>query len=112
MRLSGVCVYEHEATPSADPDDHTPALEPGSSTNFSLLTDPTLFELMQKGREATSFEERKAIYDEEQVKFREICNLSMLYSPNTLFAYNKRIENVKPEDSNFLNWATWEWTVN
>ena len=67
---------------------------------------------MQKGREATSFEERKAIYDEEQVKFREICNLSMLYSPNTLFAYNKRIENVKPEDSNFLNWATWEWTVN
>ena len=100
------------ATPSADPDDHTPALEPGSSTNFSLLTDPTLFELMQKGREATSFEERKAIYDEEQVKFREICNLSMLYSPNTLFAYNKRIENVKPEDSNFLNWATWEWTVN
>ena len=100
------------ATPSSDPDDHTPALEPGSSTNFSLLTDPTLFELMQEGRKATSFEERKAIYDEEQVKFREICNLSMLYSPNTLFAYNNRIENVKPEDSNFLNWATWEWKVN
>lgn len=99
------------ASPSADPDDHTPALEPGSSTNFSLLTDPALFDLMQKGRAATSFEERKAIYDQEQVKFREVCNLSMLYSPNTLFAYNKRIKDLRPEDSNFLNWATWEWTV-
>lgn len=99
------------ASPAADPDDHKPALEPGSSTNFSLLTDPTLYELMKKGLEATSFEARKAIYDEEQVKFREICNLSMLYSPNTLFAYNKRIQNVQPTDSNFLNWATWEWKV-
>ncbi|GKI16071.1 peptide ABC transporter substrate-binding protein [Oscillospiraceae bacterium] len=99
------------ASPAADPDDHKPALEPGSSTNFSLLTDPTLYELMKKGLEATSFEACKAIYDEEQVKFREICNLSMLYSPNTLFAYNKRIQNVQPTDSNFLNWATWEWKV-
>lgn len=99
------------ATPAADPDDHTPALEPGSATNFSLLQDTALFDLMIKGRAATSFEERKVFYDQEQVKFRELCNLSMLYSPNTLFAYNKRIQNVRTDDSNFLNWASWEWKV-
>lgn len=96
---------------SIDPDESSSLMNPKGMVNFSRLKDDSLYALLQKGIAGTSFEERKPIYDEYQVKLKELSPMAWLYSANDLIAYNKRISNVKPEDFNNINWATWEWEV-
>lgn len=96
---------------SIDPDEITGILNPNGMANFSRIKDETVFNLLQKGLAGTSFEERRPYYDEAQMKLKETAPMVWLYSANSLFAYNKRLSNIKAGDFSSINWSTWEWKV-
>lgn len=84
---------------------------PGHVNNFSQIADNTLGDLGKAGLKAFTFEERKPIYDEYQVKIKEIVPFAFLYFENKLFAWNERISNVSPANFELLNRSVWEWKV-
>ena len=71
---------------SVDPDESRPHYEIGGGQNWGGITDPKYSELAVKGKSLTTFEERKAVYDEYQKVIAEECPIIYLYSTNSLVA--------------------------
>jgi peptide/nickel transport system substrate-binding protein len=94
-----------------DPSESREMIHPESEVNFALLKSYELAEIADKGINALTFAERVPFFNLYQQRHRDISAMPVLYSPNTLIAYNKRLGNVKPEDFSAEHWATWEWEV-
>ncbi|MDR3138595.1 MAG: peptide ABC transporter substrate-binding protein [Treponema sp.] len=94
-----------------DPSESREMIHPESEVNFALLKSYELSDIIDKGINALTFETRAPFFNQYQRRHREIAALPVLYSPNTLIAYNKRLGNVKPEDFASERWATWEWDL-
>jgi peptide/nickel transport system substrate-binding protein len=94
-----------------DPSESREMIHPESEVNFALLKSYELAGIIDQGINALSFETRVPFFNQYQRRHREIAALPVLYSPNTLIAYNKRLGNVHPEDFASERWATWEWEL-
>ena len=94
-----------------DPSESREMLAKGSSVNFAQLEDSTLTDLIDKGNEALTFEDRKPIFDEFQEKIMEISPMAYLYTSNNLVAASKRLSNLPVKDFDCLNWSLWTWKV-
>jgi peptide/nickel transport system substrate-binding protein len=94
-----------------DPSESREMISPDSEVNFALLKSSELADIADKGIAALTFETRRPFFNQYQQRHRDISAMPVLYSYNTLIAYNKRLSNVKPEDFASEHWATWEWDV-
>ena len=94
-----------------DPSESREMLAKGSSVNFAQLEDSTLTDLIDKGNEALTFEDRKPIFDEFQEKIMEVSPMAYLYTSNNLVAASKRLSNLPVKDFDCLNWSLWTWKV-
>jgi peptide/nickel transport system substrate-binding protein len=94
-----------------DPSESREMIHPESEVNFALLKSYELANIIDRGISALTFEARAPFFNQYQKRHREIAALPVLYSPNTLIAYNRRLGNVHPEDFASERWATWEWDL-
>lgn len=94
-----------------DPGESDVIVKPNDSRNYSLLTDPTYYNIANQGSTLTSFAQRKPIYDEYQEALQKDQPYIWLYHQNDLFAHTKRIQNIPMDDFVWMNFASWEWTV-
>jgi hypothetical protein len=86
-------------------------IHPESEVNFALLASYELANIIDRGISALTFETRTPFFNQYQKRHREIAALPVLYSPNTLIAYNRHLGNVHPEDFASERWATWDWDL-
>lgn len=97
---------------SPDPSECVINFKPDHINNFSHLDDWTIYNTGAEGESAFSFEDRKVCYDRYQELLAEQVPFCFLYFQNNLFAYNKRIQNVKDnEDYSQMNRDVWNWTI-
>lgn len=97
---------------SPDPSECVINFKPDHINNFSHLEDWEIYNTGAQGESAFSFEDRKVFYDQYQELLAEQVPFCFLYFQNNLFAYNKRIQNVKDnQDYAQLNRDVWNWTV-
>lgn len=97
---------------SPDPSECVINFKPDHINNFSHLDDWTIYNTGAEGESAFSFEDRKVCYDRYQELLAEQAPFCFLYFQNNLFAYNKRIQNVKDnEDYSQMNRDVWNWTI-
>jgi peptide/nickel transport system substrate-binding protein len=66
----------------------------GGQYNFGAINSPVLDDLLDRGANTADTEERKAIYDEFQLKFLDEMPVVCLYWPLRLAAVNKRVHNA------------------
>ena len=95
---------------SVDPDESRPHYEIGGGQNWGGITDPKYSELAVKGKSLTTFEERKAVYDEYQKVIAEECPIIYLYSTNSLVACRDFFDYVPMIDFALQNHKVHAWT--
>jgi peptide/nickel transport system substrate-binding protein len=98
---------------STDPDP-TGLWNATAAYNYSRWNNPTADKLLKDAvapPQAFDEEYRNKVYSDWQVQFGEDLPALILYSPNNLWAYNKRMHDVQPLDTNFVNNAH-KWWVN
>ncbi len=76
-----------------------------------LPEDNELAALLMKGNSTLTKEERVPIFNEFQVKMREITPYAYIFTTNSLVAYNKRLSNVDVTKFSTFNWEMNKWKV-
>ena len=66
---------------------------------------------MDAGASAPSFEARKAVYDDLQVRIKEEVPYIYLYFSPEFVAYNKKLVNIDITDFFQLQYSVWDWKV-
>lgn len=87
--------------------------------NFSRFNDPVVDELIQKGRTATSFEDRKRVYSEMQSILAKRVPWVFVVQPKLMLAHQNTVTNISfgtqrrtgvPWDNPLFNAARWSFT--
>ena len=94
-----------------DPNESSVIVKPHDPRNYSLLTDPTWFELADEGASKVTKEERKEWYDAYQMALVEDQPYIWLYHQNNLWAYSKRLKEIPIEDFVWFNFESWKWKL-
>jgi len=80
--------------------------------NYGHYTNPQVDDLLKQGRATPDKTQRKQIYTNLAKVLNEECPWVFLWSPNSLFAYNKRLQGFKPPSyANSFMWNAEEWSV-
>lgn len=97
---------------SPDPAECVVNFKPDGVNNFAHVSDSSIYDVGEQGQHVFSKEERKEYYDEYQVLLRDQVPFCFLYSPNNLFAYNKRLSGITDsEDYSQRNRDVWNWSI-
>ena len=94
-----------------DPDNVAINFTVGGPFCFANISDQTWNDAVNAGAAAPTFEERKAIYDDLQVRIKEEVPYIYLYFSPEFVAYNKKLSNVDVTDFFQLQYSVWEWKV-
>ena len=94
-----------------DPDNVAINFTVGGPFCFANISDQTGNDAVNAGAAAPTFEERKAIYDDLQVRIKEEVPYIYLYFSPEFVAYNKKLSNVDVTDFFQLQYSVWEWKV-
>lgn len=94
-----------------DPAESAVIVKPGSAQNYSLLTDPTWYDLAEKGSSLVDPTERKAAFDAYQEALVEGQPYIWLYHQNNLWAHSTRLANIPVEDFIWYNYEVWTWKL-
>lgn len=94
-----------------DPDNVAINFTVGGPFCFAAITDMTWNDAVNAGASAPTFEERKAIYDDLQVRIKEEVPYIYLYHSAEFVAYNNKLSNVDITDFFQLQYSVWEWKV-
>ncbi len=85
---------------------------PGGA-NYSHYSNPRVDELFAAGRATTDQAQRKVIYTEVASILNDEVPWIFLWSPNSIFAYNRRLVGFEPPSyANHNMWNADDWTVN
>ena len=80
--------------------------------NYGHYTNPQVDDLLKQGRATPDKAQRKTIYTNLAKILNEECPWVFLWSPNSLTAYNKRLQGFKPPSyANSFMWNAEEWSV-
>lgn len=80
--------------------------------DLSRLQDTEFQDLFAGIEEALDEQERVELTKQLQQAVADKVPYLYLYSPNSLFACQKTIENLHPADFAIANWDVWNWKVN
>lgn len=94
-----------------DPDNCAINFTVGGPFCFANIADTTWNDTVNAGAAAADFEERKAIYDDLQVRVKEEVPYIYLYFTPEFVAYNKKLSNIDITDFFQLQYSVWEWKV-
>jgi peptide/nickel transport system substrate-binding protein len=81
-----------------------------AGSNNDFFCDPKLDDLMTRANATTDAASRKALYDQAAVEENSQADLMWLYSPNGLWAINKKVHGFKAagsQDATFWDPASW-----
>jgi ABC-type transport system substrate-binding protein len=80
--------------------------------NYSHYSNPKVDELFRQGRTTGDLAQRKQIYTQAAQIMNDDAPWILLWSPNSIFAYNKRLQGFKPPSyATHQVWNAEEWTV-
>lgn len=80
--------------------------------NYEHYSNPKVDELFKQGRATSDRDQRKKIYTELAAILNDELPWIFLWSPNSIFAYNKRLQGFKPPSySTHQCWNADEWSV-
>ncbi len=80
--------------------------------NYGHYSNPQADDLFKQGRATPDKAQRKQIYTNLAKLLNEECPWVFLFSPNSIFAYNKRLQGFKPPSyANSFMWNAEEWSV-
>lgn len=94
-----------------DPDNAAINFTVGGPFCFANISDKTWNDAVDAGASAPSFEARKAVYDDLQVRIKEEVPYIYLYFSPEFVAYNKKLVNVDITDFFQLQYSVWDWKV-
>ena len=94
-----------------DPDNAAINFTVGGPFCFANISDKTWNDAVDAGASAPSFEARKAVYDDLQVRIKEEVPYIYLYFSPEFVAYNKKLANVDITDFFQLQYSVWDWKV-
>ena len=95
---------------SVDPNEPCNLFNPSGAWCFGCLPDNRYWDLFTEGLAYTSFNDRKAVYDQLQTMIDEEVPYSYLCNPDILMTYNSRISNVRLVDFG-ITYPVWEWKI-
>jgi ABC-type transport system substrate-binding protein len=80
--------------------------------NYSHYSNPKVDDLFKQGRTIADLTQRKQIYTQAAQIMNDDAPWILLWSPNSIFAYNKRLQGFKPPSyATHQVWNAEEWTV-
>ncbi len=80
--------------------------------NYGHYTNPQVDDLFKQGRATPDKAQRKQIYTNLAKMLNDECPWVFLWSPNSIHAYNKRLQGFKPSSyANTFMWNAEEWSV-
>ncbi|MGI8858191.1 MAG: ABC transporter substrate-binding protein [Thermomicrobiales bacterium] len=80
--------------------------------NYGHYTNPQVDDLLKQGRATPDKAQRKTIYTNLAKVLNDDCPWVFLWSPNSIHAYNKRLQGFKPPSyANSFMWNAEEWSV-
>lgn len=94
-----------------DPDNAAINFTVGGPFCFANISDKTWNDAVDAGASAPSFEARKAVYDDLQVRIKEEVPYIYLYFSPEFVAYNKKLVNIDITDFFQLQYSVWDWKV-
>lgn len=94
-----------------DPDNAAINFTVGGPFCFANIKDQTWNDAVNAGAAAPTFEERKLVYDDLQVRIKEEVPYIYLYFSPEFVAYNEKLSNIDVTDFFQLQYSVWEWKV-